>query len=117
MSSNPVTAWPDADVADIAQLMLHHDIRSVPILDHGDLVGIVSRRDIVGSLIRTDDTVAREISHRLDGYAGGEHRWEVSVHDGVAGVVGAFDDEVEREVVSIMVRTVPGVARVRLVTG
>src|SRR3954447_294004 len=32
MSAHPVTAAPDADVADIADLMLTHDVRSVPIV-------------------------------------------------------------------------------------
>jgi CBS domain-containing protein len=74
MSGSPVTTWPDADVADVAQLMLHHDIRSVPVVDHGDLIGIVSRRDILRTVVRGDDTLEPEIQHRLDEYAGRERR-------------------------------------------
>jgi CBS domain-containing protein len=113
MSGSPVTTWPEADVADVARLMLHHDIRSVPVVDHGDLVGIVSRRDILRTVVRGDDMLEREIQHRLDEYAGGERRWTATVTDGVATVDGRFDDEVEREVVSVLARTVPGVRRAR----
>jgi CBS-domain-containing membrane protein len=113
MSGSPVTTWPDADVADVAQMMLRHDIRSVPVVDHGDLVGIVSRRDILRTVVRGDDVLEREIQHRLDEYAGGERRWTATVTDGMATVDGRFDDEVEREVVSVLARTVPGVRRAR----
>jgi hypothetical protein len=55
--------------------MIHHDVRSVPVLDHrGDLVGIVSRRDVVRSVIRTDEALAQEVQHRLDAYGGGVRR-------------------------------------------
>lgn len=113
MSGSPVTTWPEADVADIARLMLHHDIRSVPVVDHGDLVGIVSRRDILRTVVRGDNMLEREIQHRLDEYAGGERRWTATVTDGLATVDGRFDDEVEREIVSVLARTVPGVRRAR----
>jgi CBS-domain-containing membrane protein len=113
MSGSPVTTWPDADVADVAQMMLHHDVRSIPVVDHGDLVGIVSRRDILRTVVRGDDVLEREIQHRLDEYAGGERRWTATVTDGMATVDGRFDDEVEREVVSVLARTVPGVRRTR----
>jgi CBS-domain-containing membrane protein len=113
MSGSTVTTWPDADVADVAQMMLHHDVRSIPVVDHGDLVGIVSRRDILRTVVRGDDVLEREIQHRLDEYAGGERRWTATVTDGMATVDGRFDDEVERGIVSVLARTVPGVRRTR----
>jgi len=114
MSTDPVTTWPEADLSDVAQLMLDEDVRSVPVVDDGDLVGIVSRRDILRTVVRTDDMLCREVQHRLDEYAGGVRRWTVAVTDGVATIVGGFDDEAERAAVAVMARTVPGVAAVRL---
>ncbi len=114
MSRTPVTAWPEADLADVADLMLRHNVRSVPVLDDGHLVGIVSRRDILRTVVRTDDVLGHEAQHRLDEYAGGARRWTVTVADGVATVDGAFADESERVIVPVLVRTVPGIADVKL---
>ena len=114
MSKRPLTTSPEADVADVARTMLYQDVHSEPVIDDGKIVGIISRRDIVRTVIRTDDVLGHEIQHRLDDYAGGARRWRVTVSDGVASVDGAFDDEIERTIVSIMTRTVPGVAGVHL---
>lgn len=114
MSRDPVTTWSGADVADVAEVMLERDVRSVPVVDDGEVVGIVSRRDILRTVVRTDDVLCREVQHRLDEYAGGVRRWTVTVTDGTATIEGVFDDEVERRVVAVMARTVPGVAAARI---
>ena len=38
---------PDADVYTIAHLFIAHGIRRVPVVDQGELVGIVSRSDVL----------------------------------------------------------------------
>lgn len=114
MSTPACMSTPQADIADIAQTMLCHNVRSVPILDGEQLVGIVSRRDILRTVIRTDDVLAKDIQHRLDEYASGAHRWTATVTDGTATIEGGFDNDTERTVVAVMARTVPGVAAVRL---
>jgi CBS domain-containing protein len=113
MSPYPVTTTPDADVAEVAELMLEHDVRSMPVLDGTTIVGIISRRDILRAMVRGDSTLVKEAQHRLDVYADGERRWTVSVNGGVATVVGDYDDDGERAIVEVLVRTVPGVAVVR----
>lgn len=112
MSRSPVTTRPDVDLAEVAETMLMYDVRSMPVLDGDTLVGIVSRRDILRAMVRTDETLVREVQHRLDEYAPG--RWTASVHKGVATVVGAFADSTEREIAAVLARTVPGVADVRI---
>lgn len=114
MTTWVVTARPSDDVADVAQAMLERDVRSIPVVEDGNLVGIVSRRDIMRAVIRTDDTIREEAQHRLDEYAGGIRRWTVAVAGGTAVIDGAFDDDIERQVVAVLVRTVPGVAATRL---
>jgi CBS-domain-containing membrane protein len=112
MTRDVVTAWPLEDVADVARTMLDRDVRSVPVLDGGRVVGIISRRDLLRSVLRTDDVLTHEIQQRLDAYAGGIHRWTATVTDGVVRVDGSVDDDAERRVVEILARTVPGVAGV-----
>lgn len=114
MTRAVITAYPDTDVADIARQMLEQSVRSIPVLDRGDVVGIVSRRDILRTVIRTDDVVAAEVQRRLDQYAVGRRRWTATVDDGVVQVSGHFEDEVERQVIAALARTVPGVAEVRV---
>jgi len=109
-----VTAWPVEDVSDVARTMLAHDVRSVPVLDDGRLVGIVSRRDLLRAVVRSDAVLRDEAQRFLDGYAGGDRRWTATVTDGIATVDGSFDDETEQCVVSVMVKAVPGIEAVRL---
>jgi CBS domain-containing protein len=111
MSPYPVTTRPDADVAEVAEAMLEHDVRSMPVLEDGAVVGIISRRDILRALVRGDDVLTAEIQHRLDEYAGGR-RWTVTVEGGIAHIGGAFDDTTEQGIVTVLARTVPGVAAV-----
>jgi CBS domain-containing protein len=114
MSTRPVTTTLDADVADVADIMLQRDVRSVPIVDGGNVVGIISRRDILRAAVRHDDVLAREIQHRLDEYAGTPGRWTATVHKGVASVAGSLQNETERTVIAVLTRSVPGVTAVDL---
>jgi CBS domain-containing protein len=114
MSPYPVTTRPDIDVAEAAEAMLEYDVRSIPVLEDGDLVGIVSRRDILRAMVRGDDVLTAEVQHRLDEYADGQHRWTATVEDGVVRIAGDFDDSTEQGVVAVLARTVPGVTAVDL---
>jgi CBS domain-containing protein len=51
MSTEPVTVAADTPVADVATLMVERDVSRVPVLEGDSLVGIVSKSDIVRSLI------------------------------------------------------------------
>ncbi len=51
MSTEPVTAEASMTVSDLATLMVDRDVSRVPVLEDGKLVGIVSKSDIVRSLI------------------------------------------------------------------
>jgi len=110
MTPFPLTTTPDADVAEIADTMLRHDVRSLPIFDDHNVVGIVSRRDILRAMVRSDEVLTREVQRRLDEYADGERRWSATVDGGVATVEGEFANDTERAVVEVLSRTVPGIA-------
>ncbi|HET6532342.1 MAG TPA: CBS domain-containing protein [Actinoplanes sp.] len=112
MCVHPVTTTADADVADVADLMLRWDIRSLPVTDGRRVVGIVSRRDILRTALRDDDVLTKEVQHRLDEYAGKPRRWTTTVCKGIAAVHGAYRDDVERTVVAVLARSVPGVVAV-----
>ena len=104
-----------ADTADLADAFVENDVRAIPIIDGGDLVGIVSRRDVLRTLLRDDTAIRAEIRERLDALGGEAGRWRVEVTDGVVTVHGHFDDERERQTVLALCRTVAGVLRVHAV--
>lgn len=54
MTVNPVTIEAGAMVTDAAQLMRDSDIGDVIVVDHGNLVGIVTDRDIVVRCLAAD---------------------------------------------------------------
>jgi CBS domain-containing protein len=55
MRTDIVTASETTSVADIAELMVKHDIKRVPITRDGRLVGIVTRADLVKTIARYPD--------------------------------------------------------------
>lgn len=109
MSRRVVSTRSDADVAEAAQAMLDHDVHSVPVIDDAELVGIVSRRDLLRTLVRDDQVLCAEVQQRLDEYAGAPRRWTATVSRGMALITGDFDDEADRRLVPVLARTVPGV--------
>ena len=51
MTSPVVTASEDTPISDLADLMIRHRIKRVPIMRAGALVGVVARADIVRTLV------------------------------------------------------------------
>jgi CBS domain-containing protein len=113
MTTAVVSAGPDAHTADLAQAMIDHDVHSVPIVDGTKVVGIVSRRDLLRTLVHTDAVVAIEVRRALDEYAGHLPRWNLDVADGVVTISGTFLDEAEQRVVGLIARYIPGVRGVQ----
>lgn len=52
MTRNPITATPTTAVAHAARLMLEHEIRGLPVIEQGKLVGIITESDIFRMLVR-----------------------------------------------------------------
>ncbi|MHB1324449.1 MAG: CBS domain-containing protein [Coriobacteriia bacterium] len=51
MTADPVTVQADTTVSDLATLMVNRDVSRLPVLDGETLVGIISKSDIVRSLL------------------------------------------------------------------
>jgi len=118
MTRNVVTLPGDAELSAVAEAMLRYNVHSVPIVDsQTEVTGIVCRHDLLRAYVRTDDTVLWDVQHRLDQYAGGRRAWTATVHDGVVEIDGSYVDDVERNVVEVLARTVSGVSRVMRPSG
>jgi len=57
MASPVVTASPGDTVPQLAEQLVRHHIKRLPIIQDGKLVGIVSRADLVRALARTPEAV------------------------------------------------------------
>ena len=50
MSENPVTTGPDVPVHEAARLIARHKHNRLPVVEHGRLVGVVTRVDVLDAL-------------------------------------------------------------------
>lgn len=51
MSSDPVTVTPETDVHDAARLISERRHNRLPVVEHGRLVGVVTRLDVLEALV------------------------------------------------------------------
>jgi CBS domain-containing protein len=63
MTTHVVTLTPDVDVLDAARLMREKKIRHVPVVEDGNVLGIVGIRDVMGALVERVWTAHDEAAH------------------------------------------------------
>jgi CBS domain-containing protein len=119
MTEGVRTVDATADISDIARLFVDGRLRSVPVLEHGRLAGIVSRRDLLRALVRSDDVLRQDVLRLVEGYTGEPGAWDVRVTEGMATVRrtrGTPDVpvEVEDRALRALAHTVAGVIGVRV---
>ncbi len=51
MTPNPVTVQPDMNIEEVAALMVDHNFHTIPVVDEGELVGIVGKEDMLRTLM------------------------------------------------------------------
>jgi CBS domain-containing protein len=119
MTSAVRTVEASADIADVARLFVDQHLRSVPVLEHGRTVGIVSRRDLLRTLARPDDGIRGDLLRAVGDYTGESDCWDIGVADGAATIrrthgtpQGSVD--IEARALRELAATV-GVASVRVV--
>ncbi|MQA34643.1 CBS domain-containing protein [Modestobacter roseus] len=128
MTSPVVTVPATADVADVARLFVDRQLRSAPVVDGERLVGILSRRDLLRTLVRLDEDVAADVLRLVEAYTGELEGWWVTATDGVVAVGrtdrsrppagdGTGDPAVLTRALATLARTVPGVVAVSVDLG
>jgi CBS domain-containing protein len=108
MSSPPITVEPWASVADAARVMDGKRVNRLPVVDAGQMVGIVTRADIVRAFTRDDTQVERDVHDALRAVDG----VVISVHDGFVSLAGTVSHETIVPTLTALTASIPGVTSV-----
>jgi signal-transduction protein with cAMP-binding, CBS, and nucleotidyltransferase domain len=65
MTAKVLAITPQVELAKAQQIMAQHDIRHLPVVDDGGLVGMISSRDIMAQQLSTAQDTIRVQSQRL----------------------------------------------------
>ncbi len=114
MTSPAVTIEPSGSISEAAARMASGGINRLPVVDGGQLVGIVTRADLLRAYTRSDADLERTIredvllrSLWLDPAS-----FTVGVADGVVSISGGVEHRSTAEIIERVVGMVPGVVAV-----
>lgn len=115
MQAELVTIPPDASLSDAAKVMVVHEIKRLPVVGAGDeLLGIISRFDVVAAFTRPDDIIEDEIREDLLRrvlFVDPDHI-SVKVSEGVVVFNGEIGTRDEARLLGELARRLDGVVRV-----
>jgi CBS domain-containing protein len=123
MTTDLISVAGDTPLDEVVGLMERRRIKRVPVLDGNILIGVISRADLLSSLLRVleaqhsehrgDDDIREQILAELAKAA-----WvprdglSISVRDGIVDLNGVILEEKEREALRVVAENVPGVTAV-----
>jgi CBS domain-containing protein len=113
MTTEVVTVGMTTDAVAIIRVMLDRHLRSLPVVDGDHLEGIVTRRDLLRTIARDDQDIARDVRNRLANAC--RRPWTVEVIDGVVRLTTDGDDAEDRHIGTVIAAALPGVVDVHLV--
>lgn len=115
MQRGVVTVEPDVEVYEAAKIMAVQEVKRLPVVDdEGQLLGVISRADIVSLFTRPDDVIEDEIREDLirrvlfidpDGL-------QVDVSNGVVTLGGEVETQREASIIEELTGRLDGVLRV-----
>jgi len=108
MSRHPRTVAEDTTLPAVVRLLAETGVRRLFVTEHGRLVGVVSRRDLLTTYLRDDDAIRADVERVLSD----QPPLGVTVHDGVVLLLGRVEWRSTRAVLVERVRAVPGVVAV-----
>jgi CBS domain-containing protein len=115
MTSPAVTVHPEASVPEAARLMHLRKVKRLPVVDaEGRLIGIISRRDVIGVFLRPDPEIRDEVAHRVirDVMWIDPSAIRVKVRDGLVTLEGQVERRSLVPIISDLVEAVDGVVGV-----
>ncbi|CCM75349.1 CBS domain-containing protein [Rhizobium mesoamericanum] len=122
MNARVVVVSPDAALSDAVRLMERNDIKRLPVISDGRLVGLISRSDLLRALTKTEKPSApsTEDAHIQSAVETelAKQSWSrngfirCEVRNGVVELTGTIFDERERLAAKVAAENVPGVKAV-----
>jgi CBS-domain-containing membrane protein len=116
MTAPAITVSPHCSVAEAARLMSEHRINRLPVVKDGELVGIVTRTDLVRAFVRSDEEIRREIMEdliRRTLWVEVPESIHVDVERGAVRLTGHLPTNSEASMLIRLVTRVPGVVSVQ----
>lgn len=110
MTHLPISVSPDDDLTGAVELLVDTQVKSLPVVTSGHVVGMVSRSDVIAVLVRQDALIEAEVDEALR-LAGAE--CTVDVVDGVVTLRDG-DDPDRLHVAQVVAARVPGVVGVSI---
>ncbi|WP_369386528.1 CBS domain-containing protein [Streptomyces sp. CG1] len=115
MTEPPVTVHADDTVVRAGRTMLTRHVERLPVVDEADrLVGIVTRRDLLGAFLRPDEEIRQEVMDEVlvRTLWLTPHAIDVSVDEGVVTLTGHLERRSEARIALAMARRLDGVVDV-----
>ncbi len=115
MTEMVITIAPDASLAEAARIMAHHDVKRLPVIDSdGQVLGVLSRADIVAAFTRPDEIIEDEIREDVIRRVlfVDPDQLGVKVDDGVVTLDGELSTRTESRLLEELVRRLDGVVNV-----
>lgn len=123
MSRHIVSVAEDTELQDVVNLLEKHNLKRLPVIKEGRLVGLITRGDIVRALSKkamervpaavTDSDLQAQILERmkkakwlLDSYI------NLTVADGVVSMWGMAVSEDQRKALTVLINETPGVKQI-----
>lgn len=123
MTRSPVTVTEDTSLEEIADLMEKRNIRRLPVLREGHIVGMITRANLLQAIASLahdvpdptadDDHIRRRILAAMDKADWCPSGLNVIVRDGIVHLSGVITEERARQAAIVAAENVEGVKRVR----
>lgn len=110
MTTHVLAVTSGTDLAEAVELVTSTAVKSLPVVDGGRLVGMLSRRDVVRQLARADELIEAQVDDLVRQIG---RDWLVDVTDGVVALDGP-EDEADRRLARALAGSVAGVVGVRV---
>ena len=117
MTAPAITIGPEDTVVEAAKLLDRYAVKRLPVVDGNEnLVGIVSRRDLLAVFLRSDEDIADEIAHEVLGRnldtVANPSTVTVDVHGGIVTLHGELQRKSMIPIAETLTRRVDGVVDV-----
>jgi CBS domain-containing protein len=124
MTEKVLSVEPDTPLCEVVQVMESQQVKRLPVVQNGKLVGIVSRADLLRALLSvlqerkavkiSDTELRRRVLAEIDALQWAPRATvDATVTDGIVELRGAVSDDRERVGLRVLAENTPGVRGVR----